>query len=148
VCGRPIPDINSGFRVFRRESAMQFRNVLPAGFSFTTTITLCMLTNDYLVNYVPIDYHARAGTSKIKPVRDTLNFIQLILRIALYFAPLKIFLPISVLLFATATGWGLYTAFVVGRLADLTTSIIAMTAVQVAIFGLLAEIMRNRSTGR
>lgn len=148
VCGRQIPDINSGFRLFRRDSVIPFWNILPAGFSFTTTITLCMLTNDYLVNYMPIDYHARAGKSKIKPIRDTLNFVQLILRIALYFAPLKIFLPISVLLFATAMGWGLYTAFVVERLADLTTSLIAMTAVQVAIFGLLAEIMRNRSTGR
>jgi glycosyltransferase involved in cell wall biosynthesis len=148
VAGEPIPDINSGLRLFRRGSVLPFWNVLPAGFSFTTTITLCMLTNDYLVNYMPIDYHARAGKSKIKPIRDTWNFIKLILRMALYFAPLKIFLPISLLLFALAVGWGFYSAFVIGRLADLTTSIIAMTAVQVGIFGLLAEIMRNRWPGK
>ncbi len=77
---------------------MDFFDLLPDGFSFTTTITLAMLTNGYLVEYVPIDYHARVGKSKIRPIRDTLDFMQLILRIALYFAPLKLFLPLSLLL--------------------------------------------------
>ena len=144
VAGETIPDLNSGLRLFRREAARQLFSMLPDGFSFTTTITLAMLTNGYLVDYVPINYHARVGRSKIRPVRDTLNFIQLTLRMALYFAPLKIFLPFSGLLLLLALAWGLFSAFVLGRLADVSTLVIAMAAVQVAMAGLLAELINHR----
>ena len=87
-----IPDLNSGLRVFRKSVAQQFMPILPDGFSFTTTITLAMLMNDFRVAYIPTNYYKRVGRSKIKPIRDTMNFIQLVLRIALYFAPIKMFL--------------------------------------------------------
>jgi hypothetical protein len=144
VCGQHIPDINSGLRIMRRDAVEPFWNLLPDGFSFTTTITLCMLTSNYLVEYVPVDYHARIGASKIKPFRDTLNFIKLILRIALYFAPLKIFLPLSGVLFVLAVAWGLFSQFVLGRLADLSTMVLVVTSIQVAALGLLAEMINHR----
>jgi glycosyltransferase involved in cell wall biosynthesis len=144
VAGQPIPDPNSGLRVFRREVALQLFSVLPNGFSFTTTITLAMLTNGYMVDYVPVNYYARVGRSKIRPIQDTLNFVQLTLRIALYFAPLKIFLSLSGLLFLLAVGWALFSSFVLGRLADLSTLVIAMTAIQVAVIGMLAELINRR----
>lgn len=147
VAGEIIPDINSGLRVFCREAALQLFSLLPDGFSFTTTITLAMLTNGYLIDYVPIDYLPRVGRSKIKPVQDTLNFIQLILRIALYFAPLKIFLPLSGLLTLTALGWGFFSWLVLGRLADVSTLVMIMAAVQVAVVGLLAELINRRLPG-
>ena len=123
---------------------MDFLDLLPDGFSFTTTITLAMLTNGYLVEYVPIDYHARVGKSKIRPIRDTLAFMQLILRIALYFAPLKLFLPLSLLLAILGVAWALFSYFALGRLADVSTLVILMTAVQVAAIGLLAELINRR----
>ena len=88
VTGERIDDMNSGLRVFPRSVAEQMMDVLPDGFSFTTTITLAMLTNGYTVAYRPIDYFARVGKSKIRPIRDTLVFLELISRMALYFAPL------------------------------------------------------------
>lgn len=86
VAGSGIPDLNSGLRVFRRRDALVFLQLLPDGFSFTTTLTLGFLTNGYTLDYVPIDYFRRVGHSKIRPIQDTLNFVQLISRIALYFA--------------------------------------------------------------
>jgi glycosyltransferase involved in cell wall biosynthesis len=144
VCGQRIPDINSGLRVMQRDAVQPFWNLLPDGFSFTTTITLCMLTSNYLVEYVPVNYHARIGASKIKPFRDTLNFIKLILRIALYFAPLKIFLPLSGIIFVLAIAWGLFTQIVFGRLADVSTMVLFMSSIQVAALGLLAELINHR----
>lgn len=144
VAGEPIPDVNSGLRVFRREVALRLFSMLPNGFSFTTTITLAMLTNGYLVDYVPINYHARIGRSKIRPIQDTLNFVQLVLRIALYFAPLKVFLPFSGLLLVLALAWALFSKFVLGQLADVSTLVIAMTGVQVAVIGMLAELVNRR----
>src|SRR5918997_2110133 len=49
---RPIPDLNSGFRAFRRVVAEQFLNQLPPGFSCVTTITMAFLANGYSVNSV------------------------------------------------------------------------------------------------
>src|SRR5207302_1673660 len=50
---RKIPDLNSGLRVFRKDTALRFLTLYPDGFSFTTTITLAMLTNHYTVKFVP-----------------------------------------------------------------------------------------------
>ena len=86
-----VPDMNSGLRVLRRSVVERFLRILPDSFSFTTTITLAMHTNGYDVRYVPIDYAARSGSSKIRPIRDTLNFIQLIVRTGTYFAPMRVF---------------------------------------------------------
>lgn len=144
VAGRKIPDVNSGLRAFRRPVALRFLPLLPDGFSFTTTITLAMLANGYNVLYTPINYHARVGSSKIRPIRDTLNFVQLILRIGLYFAPLTVFLPLSALCLFAAVAWALFSTFVLGQLADVSTLILTMTAFQVAVIGLMAELISKR----
>lgn len=144
VAGELIPDINSGLRVFKRSIVLRFFGILPEGFSFTTTITLGMLTNGYVVDYVPIDYHTRLGRSKIHPIRDTLGFVELILRIALYFAPLKVFVPLSATLLLLAVVWGIFTRYVLGQLADVSTMVLVVGAVQVASVGLLAELVNHR----
>src|SRR5579863_2759509 len=88
-----IPDLNSGLRAFRRNVAMQYFAILPDQFSWTTTITLAMHCDKYAVTYVPIDYLARRGSSKIVPW-DAGRFLALILRTAMVFRPLRVFLPI------------------------------------------------------
>jgi glycosyltransferase involved in cell wall biosynthesis len=88
-----IPDLNSGLRAFRRAVAMQYFPILPDQFSWTTTITLAMHCDNYAVAYVPIEYRARSGRSKIVPW-DAGSFLILILRTSMLFRPLRIFLPI------------------------------------------------------
>ncbi|MBN1895718.1 glycosyltransferase family 2 protein [bacterium] len=144
VAGQTIPDINSGLRIFRKSVAEKFIAMMPDGFSFTTTITLAMIANGYLVDYIPIDYHNRLGKSKIRPVHDTLNFIQLIVRITLYFAPLKIFLSLGMMLFLLGIAWGFFSYFVLGRFADASTIVILMASLQTAMVGLLAELINRR----
>jgi glycosyltransferase involved in cell wall biosynthesis len=144
IAGESIPDLNSGLRVFRREMVLPFFSILPDGFSFTTTITLGMLAHGCVVDYLPIDYHPRVGRSKIRPIRDTLNFVQLILRLGLYFAPLKIFLPASGIILALALIWGVISLMVFHQLADVSTLVMVMAAIQVASIGLLAELINRR----
>ena len=144
ISGERIADVNSGLRVFRRNVVLRFFRVLPNSFSFTTTITLAMLTNGFRVAYMPVNYYARLGKSKIHPIRDTLNFVQLILRIGLYFAPLKIFLSLSAFLLLAAIIWGLASELWFGRLADVSTLVMVMTSFQIAGVGLLAELINRR----
>jgi glycosyltransferase involved in cell wall biosynthesis len=94
IAGKKIPDLNSGMRAFRRKCVQQYFAILPDRFSFTTTITLALLNDNYRVLYHPIDYYRRLGRSKITPL-DFMDFMMLILRIAILFKPLKIFLPIA-----------------------------------------------------
>ena len=98
LAGRSIPDLNSGLRVMRKPLIRRFAHLLPSGFSFTTTITLASLCSDSLVKYVPIDYHARVGQSKIRP-SHAFDFLLLIIRTIVYFNPLKIFLPAGAVFF-------------------------------------------------
>ena len=91
-----IPDLNSGLRAFRRDVVMQYFGMLPDQFSWTTTITLAMHCDKYAVSYLPIDYRARKGKSKIVPW-DAGSFAVLILRTAMLFRPLRIFIPIVLL---------------------------------------------------
>ena len=97
VAGRPIPDLNSGLRVFRRQCARQYFPLLSNQFSFTTTLTLSYLADGYHVVYHPINYHERIGKSKIVP-RHFMDFMMLLMRTAILFDPLKIFLPLALLL--------------------------------------------------
>jgi glycosyltransferase involved in cell wall biosynthesis len=88
-----IPDLNSGLRAFRRNVAMQYFAILPDQFSWTTTITLAMHCDKYAVVYLPIDYRKRSGRSKIVPW-DAGSFAILILRTAMLFRPLRVFIPV------------------------------------------------------
>jgi glycosyltransferase involved in cell wall biosynthesis len=97
LTGRHIPDINSGLRVMRRSALNRFLPILPNGFSFTSTITLAMLSTNHHVIYRPIEYHARVGSSKIRPTHF-LDFVILVLRTVVLFNPLKVFLPLGTLL--------------------------------------------------
>jgi len=145
VSGKKIPDLNSGLRIFRKQDAMQFFRMYPNGFSFTTTITLAYLTNGMGIHYEPINYFKREGKSKIHPIKDTVNFVSLIIRVGTYFKPLKIFIPVSVLLFIISIAIFLYSAFVLNRVMDITVTIIALSALQIVLFGLLADTIAKRA---
>src|SRR6188474_82306 len=105
ITNTQIPDLNSGLRVFRRDAVLERFNLISDGFSFTTTVTLAMLVRHQTVVFMPVDYAKRTGSSKIRPFRDTLNFLVLTLRVAIYFEPLRIFLPAAALLGLAGLGY-------------------------------------------
>lgn len=94
LSGQSIPDLNSGLRTFRRDCVSQYFSILSNKFSFTTTVTLALLADDYRVVYHPINYYQRVGKSKITP-RNFIDFAILVLRMAMLFQPLKIFAPLA-----------------------------------------------------
>jgi glycosyltransferase involved in cell wall biosynthesis len=119
LAGRHLPDINSGLRLMRKSLINRYEHLLPDGFSFTTTITLSAAVNAHPLTYVPIDYHARLGESKIRP-RHAYDFTMLILRTIIFFNPLKFFLPL---------GASLAVAALVKLVYDITKDNLSETAV-------------------
>ena len=138
LSGRNIPDLNSGLRVMRRPALMKFIHLLPSGFSFTTTITLCMLCTNHRVSYVPVACAPRVGTSKIRP-SDFNAFMMLVLRTVVLFNPLKVFLPLGGLLFLIGAVKLAYDIFL-WNLSE--TAVMAfLAAVIIWAVGLLADMI-------
>jgi len=144
LCGANVPDMNSGLRVFHRDIALRYLKILPDGFSFTTTITICFLRNRRHVLFTPISYSRRIGKSHIKPIKDTLRFVQLIARTGMYFAPMRLLMPLC-LLFAAL--FGASALFDILFLQDLTdkTILLAFFSINVAMFAMLADMIDKRS---
>jgi glycosyltransferase involved in cell wall biosynthesis len=135
-----IPDVNSGLRVFRKDVVLEYFNLLCDGFSFTTTLTLIMFCNGYRVNYVSIEYFKRVDKSKIRPIKDTMNFILLVVTTVLYFNPLKILLPPGMLLIS----FGFIAAVVQAILIrNITTSVMLLisTGLTIMSIALIADLI-------
>jgi len=136
-----IKDLNSGLRAFRRDVAMQYVHHLPVGFSCVTTLTMSFLSNGYSVKYVPIDYFPRAGRSKFHWWKDTKRYLTQVVRMALSYNPLKIFLPIGLVLSAVGIGKVLYDWHARDFHVTANTLIVLFAAFQVFAIGLLADLV-------
>jgi glycosyltransferase involved in cell wall biosynthesis len=133
-----IPDLNSGMRVLRPGLVLEYMDILPDRFSFTTTITLAGLCDGYRVEFLPIEYKRRIGSSKIKPV-DALNFLILILRTMSYFRPLRMFAPLALLLFTVGFGKLLMDFYYVNVKG--TSVLFCLAAVHVLSLGIVADLV-------
>ncbi len=140
-----IPDLNSGLRIFRKDLALKYFRLLPNGFSFTTNITLALLSDGYRVKYIPIDYHKRMGKSKVHPIRDAVNYFVLVVRMILFYNPLKFFIPLSVLFLLAAMASFFYDIWFLDNLTEKSV-IFFVGFVQVFILGLLADLINKRGS--
>lgn len=136
LAGRNLPDLNSGLRLMRRDLVERYAHLLPPGFSFTTTITLASACNEHMIEYVPINYLARLGKSKIRP-RHAYDFTLLILRTIVFFNPLKVFIPLGALLFLGGLAKFVYDV-TVGNLSE-TAVFFLLAALIIWCVGLLAD---------
>jgi glycosyltransferase involved in cell wall biosynthesis len=141
LSSKKIPDLNSGLRIVNKELVYKFFNLLPDGFSLTSTLTIALSVDGFKVAYVPINYYKRKGKSKIKPVSDTLNFLQLIVRTSMFFNPLKIFLPLSLVLFFVGILILLYSYFFLEKILDITVVLLLVSALQMIAIGMTADLI-------
>jgi glycosyltransferase involved in cell wall biosynthesis len=138
LSGRRIADLTSGFRLVRASLFKKFLYLLPNGFSYPTTITMAFLRSGYPVCFEPITVCERIGKSHIRPIRDGARFFAIIFKIATLYAPLKIFLPISGLFFATGLGYYAYTYFTVGRFTNMSLLVFSASVI-IFLIGLISE---------
>jgi glycosyltransferase involved in cell wall biosynthesis len=140
-----IPDLNSGLRAFRRQVSLPYLRLLPPGFSCVTTITLAFLCNQHDVRYVPIEYAKRSGTSKFKFFKDAYRYILQVLRMVMYFNPLKVLMPVALFLLALGVAKGIFDMVVHPLLFAINTILILMSGLIIASMALLADlIVRSR----
>jgi polyisoprenyl-phosphate glycosyltransferase len=147
LASTPIPDLNSGLRAFRREVSLPYLRLLPPGFSCVTTITLAFLSNQHAVEYLPIDYAKRSGVSKFHPFRDAYRYILQVLRMVMYFNPLKVLMPLA--LWTMGLGVVKLIADVIRYDWHVTTSSLLLIVVgfQIAVLALIGDlVVRSRGS--
>ena len=130
-----IPDLNSGLRVFRKKVALPYMRLLPPGFSCVTTITLAFLCNQHDVRYIPIEYAKRSGTSKFHFVKDAYRYILQVLRMVMYFNPLRVLMPVALFLLGLGVAKGVYD--IISSTADGHPLLIAVNTVLIVVTGLI-----------
>lgn len=133
-----VEDLTSGFRAVRAAKFREFLYLLPNGFSYPTTSTMAFFRAGYSVTYVPIHAAKRIGKSHIQPLKDGVRFFLIIFKIATLFSPLKMFLPIAVILFLIATGWYGYTLYEYHRFTNMS-ALLYTGSVMIFLMGLISE---------
>ena len=139
-----IKDLNSGLRSMKKDKVLKFWNMLPNAFSFTSTITLSMHIEGLNVCYLPIDYHARIGSSSIKPIQDTLRFFSLVLRTVMYFKPLQVFGTTGLVMLAVAIFVGITGKILIGEVPDVIAVSLFSTGSVFIGLGLLGDLINAR----
>lgn len=137
-----ISDLNSGLRAFKKDIMLKFLHLIPEGFSCVTTMTLSFLCNGYTIKYIPISYYKRVGKSKFHPIKDTYNYLLLVIRMVMYFNPLKVFIPLSLSILLLGIGKFVYDIINLRRI-HITTSmvILVITSALIGTVGLLADLI-------
>jgi glycosyltransferase involved in cell wall biosynthesis len=140
-----IPDLNSGLRAFRRSVALPYLRLLPPGFSCVTTITLAFLSNQHDVYFLPIDYARRSGTSKFHFVKDAYRYVLQVVRMVMYFNPLKVLMPVALWLIGIGLLKSVYDLVAHPVRFAVNTVLIFLTGMIIAVLALLADlIVRSR----
>ena len=145
LTNQEIPDLNSGLRAFRRSVSLPYLRLLPSGFSCVTTITLSFLSNQHDIKYVAIDYAKRAGTSKFHFIRDAYRYILQVLRMVMYFDPLKVLMPPALWLLLIGLVKGVVDMVRHPFYFPASTVLIVLSSLIIASMALLADlVVRSR----
>lgn len=144
ISGARIPDLNSGMRAIRRDTALPYLRMLPHGHSWVSTITLAFLNNGHPVKYVPIDYYPRKGKSTFHPIKDTGNYIMTIFRTITWFSPLKVFVPLAFLLLLAGFGKMIADILRYNWHLAASTVVLLLGGLQVLALGLIADMIAKR----
>ena len=134
----PVKDLTSGFRAIKAPLARRHLYLLPNTFSYPSTLTLSVLRSGRTIKYVPIVTEHRKGSSKIRIFSDGTRFFLIIIRIALLFAPFRIFLPVSLGLFLTGIGWYLFRFLTQGRFPNMSL-LLLLSSITIFMLGLVSE---------
>lgn len=138
LTGQKIDDLTSGFRAVRGSMFREFLYLLPNGFSYPTTSTMAFLRAGYTVTYIPIVANAREGKSHIHPLKDGVRFLVIIFKVATLYSPLKIFVPVSGLIFMTGIGYYLYTYLTASRFTNMG-ALLLISSILIFLIGLISE---------
>ncbi len=148
LSGQRIPDLNTGLKAFKRSVMMKYLWVIPDGFSCVTTMTLAFLCNGYAVKWIPSKYHKRIGKSKFHPIKDTGKYLSTVIRMVMYFNPLRVFMPVGLMLFLIGCVRGIMDFVSEQGTLQEGDIILVLAGVLIGCMGLLADLIVAQGRSR
>jgi glycosyltransferase involved in cell wall biosynthesis len=133
-----VQDLTSGFRVVNAEKFRKFLYLLPNGFSYPTTITMSFFRAGFSVAYVPIQTPRRIGKSHLRPLRDGVRFLLIIIKIGTLYSPQRLFLPVSAAFFLTGLAYYAFTYIEFGRFTNMS-ALMFISAILTFLIGIVSE---------
>jgi glycosyltransferase involved in cell wall biosynthesis len=133
-----VEDLTSGFRAVRADKFRRFLYLLPNAFSYPTTITMSFFRAGFRVAYVSVCVSKRLGRSHIRPLRDGVRFLLIIIKIGTLYSPLKLFLPVSGMFFALGLGYYAYTYITSYRFTNMS-ALLFIASILVFLIGIVSE---------
>jgi len=140
MAGFKIPDLNSGFRGFNKDKLLELMNILPNTYSFTTTVTLAFYKMGYSIKYQPISVcNRQGGRSRVRQVHHGFQTILLILRVIMLFNPLKVFVPVSIIIFSLGFVYAIVSFIFIQLHIPTGALLLMLTGILIFFFGLIAD---------
>jgi len=135
----PIEDLTSGFRAVKAEIARSFLYLLPNTYSYPTTITLGVLRSGRSLKYIPITTQPRRkGSSNIRLLQDGVRFFMIIIRICTLYSPMRVFLPVSFVMFVLGTIRYAYSFITEGRFTNMS-ALLYVASIIIFMMSLISE---------
>jgi glycosyltransferase involved in cell wall biosynthesis len=139
VANFSIKDLTSGFRAVKSDIARDISYLLPNSYSYPTTMTLSVIKCGRTIKYIPIDSKNRkTGKSNINILKDGVRFFLIIIKIATYYSPLRVFIPVSLFLFFLGLAYYIYTYVTIHRFTNMSL-LLFINAVVIFMIGLVSE---------
>jgi len=133
-----IQDLNSGFKLYRTDLVRRLIPWCPGSMAFSDVITLMHLNLDLRVVEVPVETRPRQGGRSTISTMTAVETLVEIVNVVMGLRPLKIFLPVAVVLLLVGVGWAV-PFLLAGRGMSGAAMLLILTGLLTAMLGLLAE---------
>jgi glycosyltransferase involved in cell wall biosynthesis len=133
-----IKDLNSGMKIYRTELAKRYIKICPDTMAYSDVIALTFITEGALVLEHPITIKPRLGGKSTINIRSAIDTLLEIVNIVMFFNPLRLFLPLSIIFFLAGLGWGL-PILIQGRGLSVGSLFAFIVSIISLLLGLVAE---------
>lgn len=137
ITKQPIPDLNCGLRLYRRETILKYLSLCSDGYSFTATSLMILMHWRHSITFVPIEIERVHERGRVT-FGTGFNALMLLFRIAALLDPLRIFLPMSAVVTLCGIAWGAPYA-VAGHGVSVGALLLLLTGLLLFAVGLLSD---------
>ncbi len=135
----PVKDFNSGMRAFKKEVLLKYLPLLPDRFGASSVTTFIMQEVNTRGGGVDILVRERIGKSTVKPLKDGMRTLSLIMNIIILFRPKEVFGTAGILAIVVGVLYGLYSAVTAGLGIPVLSAVICIFGIQTFFFGVISS---------
>ena len=140
LVGRKFRDVNSGFRLVKKDLVVKLLSMLPEKFSITTNLSILLYKEGCGIVEVPVSVKRQSNSNKLKLIRDGLGFPYLALRMSMYYDPFKIFSPTAFILLTLGFAKSIHDLLTMRSIAD-SSILIFLSGIQLLVLALLGDLI-------